>query len=403
MVAVLLARPLLAQDTQAALSLRAAVGVALDSSPGTRLIDGRASIERGRVRQDAQWTNPLIDFRRENLGSPLLPDIFTTVYLPLDPLRRRSAQGAAASAGTARATRDREATRQQLAWDVINQWLRTAVADGALETARERSNSLHALAVFDSTRAREGAVADVAAMRARLEADRARVAEAEVAVRATQERAALAALLGRAPVQLGILGGVPGDSGLSPIPDEDVVLNDALATRADLASRREAMREARARVTVERRGILPEWQLQGGTKQTSGFLTGQLGILIPLPLFHRNDAARERARGEQQVADAEFELMAARVRGDVMAALAGYAATRRAAERAPDAFGARGAAIAAILRTAYREGAATLVELLDAERVEAESRLATIAWRADLLRARLAVAHARGRLLEELP
>jgi cobalt-zinc-cadmium efflux system outer membrane protein len=257
--------------------------------------------------------------------------------------------------------------------------------------------------VFDSTRAAEGAVADVVALRARLEADRARVAEAEAVVRAAQERTALAALLGRTPEALGPLGSVPSVAALPPVPEDAVVLNDALATRADLAARREATREARARVTVERRGILPEWQVQGGTKQTSGFLTGQLGILVPLPLFHRNDAARERARGEQQVADADMEQAAARVRGDVTAALLGYAATRRAADTSPEAFGRRGTEIAAILRTAYREGAATLVELLDAERVEAESRLATIAWRAELLSARLAVAHARGRLLEELP
>jgi outer membrane protein, heavy metal efflux system len=392
-----------AQPAAPPLSLRGAVQIALDSSPGTRMIDGRTTIEQGRVRQEAQWTNPLIDFRRENLGSPLLPDIFTTLYLPLDPLRRRSAQGAAARAGVSRAQRDRDVARQQLAWETLTQWLRVMVADGAVTAARERRDALLALATFDSTRAVEGAVAEVVALRARLEADRARVAEAEAIARDAQERAALAALLGRPPSAIGRLDTLPAAELLPALPDTAVLLADAIATRADLAARREAIREAEARASAERRGIFPEWQLQGGTKQTSGFMTGQLGILVPLPLFHRNDAARERARGEVTLAAADRDQLVSRIRGELLAAVSGYEATRAAQRAAPQAFATRGAEIATIVRTAYREGAATLVELLDAERVDAESRLATIAWTVDVLRARLAVAYARGRLLEELP
>ncbi|MCU0634657.1 MAG: TolC family protein [Gemmatimonadaceae bacterium] len=383
------------------LSLGTAIRAALEGTPAARMIDGRAEIGRGRARQDAQWTNPMVDFRRENIGSPLLPDVFTTLYLPFDPTRRRAAFRRAATAGVARAGSDRDAERQQLAWSVAQAFFRALLTQEARETAARRRSALEALAAFDSVRAREGAVAEVIAMRARLEADRARAQEAQAIAEESRERQALARWLGRPAAHLGALAPLLPPDALGPLDDVERLVADALRDRAEVRARREALAEATARSRAEARGALPEWQLQGGSKRTSGITTAQLGVLVPLPLFHRNDAARERARGEERVADAELRDTETRVRGEVLAAVAAYDALRASRPERSSTFAARGAEIAAIVRTAYREGAATLVELLDAERAEAEARLSAIQWMIDLHRARLDVTYARGQSLLE--
>jgi cobalt-zinc-cadmium efflux system outer membrane protein len=367
------------------------------------MIDGRADVMRGVVRADAQWTNPLVDFRRENIGSPLLPDEFMTAYLPLDLTGRRLAFRRAASAGVARAAAEREAQQRALVMTVAQSWVRAALGSAALAIAADRRAALDSLARYDSTRAAEGAVAEVVALRARLEADRALVLEGQATAEAAGARAALARLLGRATDALGELAPLPAPDALPALPSTEVLVAEALARRADLRALRDGVRVAEARASAESRGVLPEWQVQAGSKRTSGFLTGQVGVLVPLPLFHRNDAARQRVRGELAIAQAELADGEARVSAEVDAAVRSYAALVNAQPARASEFATRGAQIATIIRTAYREGGASLVELLDAERAAADARLAGLRWAADIQLARLEVAFARGTTVPELP
>ncbi|MCU0647810.1 MAG: TolC family protein [Gemmatimonadaceae bacterium] len=402
--AIVSALPAAAQSVPLdSLTLERAIRLSVDSAPAGQLIEGRRAIERGRARQDAQWTNPLVDFRRENIGSPLLPDVFTTLYLPFDPTRRRAAYGRAAAAGVARAGNDRDAQRQQLAWTVAQAYFRGVIAQEARTTATRRREALEALAAFDSVRVQEGAVAEVVVLRAQLEADRARVDEARAITEDARAREALARLIGRGTDALGALAGLTAPEALAPLDSAPAMIATALRYRADVQARRDALREAEARDRAETRGVLPEWQLQGGSKRTAGLTTAQLGVLVPLPLFHRNGAARERARGELRVAEAELRDAEARVRGEVLAAVAAYESLRAARPERASTVGIRGSDVASIVRTAYREGAATLVELLDAERAEADARLTAVQWIVDLHRARLDVAYARGQSLLEWP
>jgi outer membrane protein TolC len=146
---------------------------------------------------------------------------------------------------------------------------------------------------------------------------------------------------------------------------------------------------------VERGGVLGDWQLQGGSKLTGGFMTGQVGLNVPMPIFNRNAGARERAMSVERQADAGWRAALLTVTGEVL--------TAADQVRRLESLGARlaatptdGATIAASARVAYAEGAMTLLELLDAQRAAADARATAQQYRADLLLARLTLARAVG-------
>jgi outer membrane protein, heavy metal efflux system len=72
-----------------------------------------------------------------------------------------------------------------------------------------------------------------------------------------------------------------------------------------------------------------------------------------------------------------------------------YQAVRATATDAAS-FAQRGRDVATIARVAYREGQASLVELLDAERASADALFAHIRWVADAWLARLELERALG-------
>jgi cobalt-zinc-cadmium efflux system outer membrane protein len=128
-------------------------------------------------------------------------------------------------------------------------------------------------------------------------------------------------------------------------------------------------------------------------------MTGQLGLALPLPLFNRNEAARQRARGDYAEAVTLRDDMRHQIAGNVAAAWRAYVATRGAAQAA-STFDTRGQEVARIARVAYREGHATLTELLDAERAATEAMHTHLRWAADAWLARLEFERALGARLD---
>ncbi len=392
-LAVLGTAPLAAQPAPA-LDLAGALAQARRTSPALRAADARGEAAAGRAREATQYPNPTLEWRRENLGSALLPDIFTTAYIPVDVTGRRLALREAGSAGVRRAAADAVADRRGAEWLVAQGWLRAAMADGMREALEAQAVALEALAVADEARLREGEVAEAVALRTRLEADRARVALASAQGEAARARGELARLLG---VSLAALPAVAPLAApvLPSAPDSAEAMAVARRTRPELAAREAGVREATARLRAERRGVLGDAQLQGGSKVTGGFLTGQVGVGLPLPLFNRNAGARQRARGELAEAEAARADAEGAVLGGVHAAWLAYRALRGTAGAA-SAFGARGAAIVASARVAYREGHASLLELLDAERAAVEAARSALGFAAEAWAVRLELERALG-------
>ncbi len=392
-----------AQDrtpAQAPLTLRDALRLAADRSPLLAQTDARFGVARGELRTLGQWPNPTLEYRRENLGAPIDPDEFFTAYIPIDVTGRRVQLARATRRGDARLQAELAAARRDGELEIASRWIEAVLAADLRATLAAQHAAIADIARLEGIRAAEGVTSEASALRTRVEADRLAHQLALAESRALRARHVLATRLG-----------VPADS-LPPLPsllDTPVTTPDAALAalsdtellararrdREELRAATLAREEAALRRRVERGGVLGDWQLQGGSKLTGGFMSGQVGLAVPMPLFNRNAGARERAASVEREADASWRAAMLAVTGEVVAAADQL--------RRLEALGARlsvtpadGETIAASARVAWTEGEMTLLELLDAQRAAADARATAQQYRADLLLARLTLARAVG-------
>ncbi len=385
------------------LDLAAALRLADNNSPALQRVDARAGISLGELRTLGQWPNPTLEYRRENLGAPLLPDEFVTAYVPLDVTGRRITLARATTRGLERLEFERNAARSNVQLEIARVWLRAVLSAALGETAQLHSVAVEAIAGIESQRAREGVVADAVAFRTRVEANRLSHETALAEAKATHDELALASMLGVPAAQLPPLPRLL-DAAIVPLVDEmlaDTAVPDAVLLAAAQQHRTElravdrAREEATLRRRVETAGVLGDWQLQGGTKKTSGFMSGQVGLAVPLPLFHQNAGARARSVSVLRDVEAASREMQLQINAEVVAAADQWRRLQRIRDRLTDT-PQLGEQIAASARVAYAEGHMSLLELLDAQRAAADARRTSQQYQADLHLARFMLARAIG-------
>lgn len=369
------------------LTLDSALGAARVHSPHLEVASARRMIAEGRARADGAFPNPLFEWRQENLGSSLQPDIFATVQVPIDLTGRRLKQRSAIGAGLLRGRADSAATVRTLEYDVARAFWNAALAEALYAVSQSDVEARQKLATTDSARAREGIVAEVVAIRTRLEASRALGAQMSALQEMQKARGALARLIGLPVDSLPPLAPLPllGALRVDAPPADVQAFETAMRLRPDVQAARYAAQEAMKRSSAERRGVMSDLQFVSGYKQTSGINSGVLGLAVPLPVFSRNEGVSLRSRGESVMASAELRDLELRVRGEVHAAVEAYTAMRSALTTRIVAMETDADEIASIAEGAYREGAISLTEVVDAQRTRAESRANALRWAAGIL------------------
>lgn len=362
---------------------------------------GRRESVTGAARQDGALLNPTLEWRKENLDSPLARDEFLTAGVQVDTYGRRFALRAASAATGRRALADSVTTAHAVEYDIARAYWRAALSAAVHAATIAQREVIDTIARIEEERARQGAVPEGAALRARLEADRAHLAEVSAGAEFARAHGDLARALA-----------LPYDSVPTPtesvrvdtiaaVPPLATLLATAHAQRPELASARARVTEAQRRQLAERLGALPGIGFQIGSKRTSGYQTGTVQVGMAIPLFDRNAGGRQRAHGDLLVAESELRSAEASVNAEVTASLRALLTLRSAYARVPGAvalsdLGDRGRVVADITAAAYREGAAPLFELLDAERVRADVRLVALRAAADVHLARLDLNRALG-------
>ncbi len=394
-----------ARDSTPGFSLADAAALARRQHPLLAAAGGRRQLVSGAARQDAAMPNPTLEWRKENLNSPLARDEFVTAALPIDLYGRRVVLRSASALTATRTLQDSSTTARQVEFDVARAYWRTTLAFALHDAASAQRRAVDTIARIENDRAKQGAVPAGAALRARLEADRARLTEASARAELERARGDLARALAmpfdsvpRPTASLRV------DSGVA-VPPMSALLAIARERRSELLSARARVDEASRRQLAERLGTLPALGVQVGSKRTSGYKTGTVAVGVAIPLFDRNGGNRERARGDVLMTEGELRSVQATVDAEVIAAARAYSTLLAEYDRAldPDMSGdglrdldARGSRVATIAATAYREGAIPLFELLDAERVRAEVRVAALRASVDVHMARLDLLRALG-------
>ncbi|MGZ8414602.1 MAG: TolC family protein, partial [Gemmatirosa sp.] len=250
--------------------------------------------------------------------------------------------------------------------------------------------------------ARDGAVAGLAAMRAEVEAERARLTEAMARAEWERARAELARATGLAA---DALPPVPPTTlptrASATVPTVEATYSTAIERRSDLSALRAGIAAARQRRSAESRATLPDVALQLGTMQSAGHSARIIGVMVPLPLLDRNAGGRARAAGALLVAEAELRAAENAARAEATAAVASLSALLAARGLGADSLAARAAEVARVAQAAYAEGGVTLLELLDARRAYAEVLTAALRWSTELRLARLELNRASGAPLTE--
>ncbi|MCC7001265.1 MAG: TolC family protein [Gemmatimonadaceae bacterium] len=383
-----------AQGADVPLTLADAVRRATTVGPAAALAAGRRASIVGRARTDAQWANPTLELRRENEGAPIPYDDFATLTLPIDITGRRFALRSALGAARTRAVADSIATTLGTEYATAVAWWESWAADQLAQFAAAQADRFTELARYDSLRAAEGEVAEATAMRMQLEADRARFTAAQARAAAINARALLAALVGRDDPASLVLGEAVVLADV--LPDEPTVIATARRDHPLLAVARAAAREAERRHAAESRGALPDVGLSGGYKGTAGYSTATFGVILTPPLLNLNGGNRERTAGEELIANAELRAAELRVVAEARAALASARALEDGTAAFDKGFAARADLVASAADAAYREGAATLTELLEAHRARADARAAGVRGQMDRALTRLALRRAIG-------
>ncbi|MBF7013990.1 TolC family protein [Novosphingobium resinovorum] len=294
--------------------------------------------------------------------------------LPLEMGGKRSARIAVADAGQERARVERAISMADLRLAVTQGYIAALAAEHrALIAARQveiAGEALHASQV----RVRAGRASPLEEQRSQLMLANARLAS-EQAVRLTQVARGNLARLIVAPVD-GALDAAWFDHLAIAGPVERAVIDDTLAVRA--AALDVASADAQLRLAAARR--VPDLQLFAGPRRLEATRDTAMtfGVSIPLQLFDRGSAALAQAHAERDERDAQRRVAQIRIGQAIASADAEVANAETAARVAGGPALAAAQEAARIARIGYREGKFGQLDLLDAERALAETRLAAV-------------------------
>ncbi|MBI3785629.1 MAG: TolC family protein [Deltaproteobacteria bacterium] len=154
----------------------------------------------------------------------------------------------------------------------------------------------------------------------------------------------------------------------------DSLLPIALERRPDLQAAQTEIDRAAAAVDLARRQRVPDialfatYQSQGSGQDSVQPPTLSFGLSLPLPLLYRQQGEIAVAEAQRQVDLEQHRKTEAQIRADVATALAAYQSARRRLERMDSTLLGRARRARDLVEVQYQKGAASLLELLDAQR-----------------------------------
>lgn len=269
-----------------------------------------------------------------------------------------------------------EVLRRQLRQEVIRRFWTALQSQTLLEIVRENRNDLDGLVEYNATRLKEGYISEWELIRVRLEQQTLLNQEASVGLELERAKLDLLKAIGDTQFDTNFRLTEPNTSASPLLAAElEQLRADALTKRPELVSMRAKVESERANLKLQEANARPDLEFSAGYKRTGGFNTALAYLTIPLPLFNKNRA--EIGRASAAITSAEFQLMAEEnyIRAEIEIA---HRAAKKLAERIAEmqkGFLRRADESRDIALVAYREGAADLYKLLEAQRARNEARL----------------------------
>ena len=309
------------------------------------------------------------------------------VAIPIELGGKRGARLAVARAQLSRAELQGAVVAADIRLQVTQLYIATVAAERRLATARDQGRIAADVLRAASVRGQAGRASPLEEQRAQVARLTADAAVERFARLAEAARANLARRIG-----MPTLGALDAAM-LERLPPVDGMASEAPTTMLALAAADADLAVADGGVRLARANRVPDLNIGPALRRLEATrdMAAVFNVSIPIPLFNNGGAAVAQARAERLQADAQRRMTALDLEQAVTDARAELANADTTAQTTSPALAAAQEA-ARIARIGYREGKFGQIDLLDAERTLADTRLAAIDALADYhtARARLA-------------
>lgn len=298
----------------------------------------------------------------------------------IDVWAKRTARMRAAEQGIAAKRLQVEDALREIVYQVRSGFLDVLRTQEARDLSRETNQRYGETVRITRSRFAAGDISQNELRKIELESLRYQTAVIDAESEFDLARQKLAALLGLTGAEA-LPANVAYTQGRSAAEALPVLLERAAQQRPDLLAARQTRTAAAAALRSAQREALPDISLSVNYTHSEFTASGDnpnslgLGISLPVPLFDRNQANIGRARVDERRADNSIERVWLQVQQDV----SGAARRVSRSQQLLDAFEAGGMAERAeaalrVAERAYQAGAASLLELLEAQRTHLDTK-----------------------------
>ena len=375
------------EPSAAGYTLTQVVQLALQHNP---MVDGAEAVleqSQGQRVAAGAYLNPTIigsagrgSIRDPSNGVSIVEHTIT-VEQPLEWLGKRVARQRAADAGVAGALTGREEATANVTAEVKGAFFQLLFAQQDAQLARENSRTVEDLVKVVSVRVstREAAKFELVKATVELQKSKKDLARAENALLVA--RAKLNTVTGKA---LGESFAIQGEFEMSKVGLELRVLTDQARERQPALRRQQrVVEQAEFTIEQERASRIPNVAVFGQYHRDAGDQSMTGGLSVPLPLWYRRQGEIGTAMGMHRQAQAERD----RLQQEVEQAITQHYQEMRTAQAQMQVFeqGLMHQAQEAldIAKFSFRHGAASLLEVIDAQRVNRQTMLEYAQARAD--------------------
>lgn len=401
---VALFSPLILAATSAAQTWTEARVLELFAQQSPQAIAARAqvAVTRAEARGRALYSNPSFSYSREGAG---YTEFFQAEQaVPVTGrvgLLRQSVMPAVAAAEA-----DADGVVWRLRAEVRSAFYQLLALQNREQVLKDTTEDLQEVIRVLAAREKEGEGTRFDRLRWERELVEIRAEMASLAAQSAQAKARLLELLPQGTEIARVEGTVAPPEELPAVDD---LLGRALAARSEIRAANQLI--ARFRLEQQAAGRLryPEPVIAGGLKRADvsalspgGSLADRtqngvfVGVTIPIPSFNRGQTEVVRLQAEQARIEAQRRALEHEIRAQVNGAYATLQLRRTALGSYRQELGGRNEELLKIVRTAYQEGAAGILELLDVFRLQRQSQQRVIELGAAVREAQIELERALG-------
>ncbi len=355
---------------QTSLTLHEAIRLS-QTSPEARVGQDQVDAVRGSVVQAGLRPNPRLYLQSEdlrpwadNFDFPNQTEDYAYVGQLFELGGKRARRLDLAKANLLQAEANRVLLNQQIAGRVAAAYWTAVASEGIEKLLGEDLHAVDEIVRYNKARVDAGAMRGIDLIRVQIERDRLLLALDTARREVVLSRIELFRQIGRTPDDRVRLADTLDSTAALRTESLAVVL----ATRADVASAREAVAAAEADVRLQRAVAAPDVDFLAGYKRNSGNNTAYSSVQIPLAFRNRNQGEVARAEATVRLEKDRLQQLELSVSAEVSAAQEAYTQQQAAIRDTLPDMRARAKQNLAIMDDAYRTGGVDLLRYLDAER-----------------------------------